>query len=280
MKNFETQYLDLLEHLLESGNVKEDRTGTGTKSVFGYQIRHDLSKGFPLLTTKSVHFKSVAHELLWFLRGDTNIAYLKENGVSIWDEWADEKGELSAVYGAQWRTWKGKVNEIVLGQTVLINHECIDQIAQVIDQIKSNPNSRRLLVNAWNVADLPNMALPPCHYSFQFYVHEGKLSCLFNMRSTDVFLGLPFNMASYALLTHMVAQVCGLEVGELVFSGADVHLYLNHFEQVNEQLAREPRALPTIRLNPDVKDIFEFRYDDFALENYNPHPAIKAPVAV
>jgi thymidylate synthase len=264
----ETSYLQLLRHILEDGTIKTDRTGTGTKSVFGYQMRHDLSQGFPLLTTKKIHLKSIIHELLWFLRGDTNIAYLKENGVSIWDEWADANGELGPVYGAQWRKWKTPE-----GTT-------IDQISQAIEQIKRTPDSRRIIVSAWNVADVNKMKLPPCHALFQFYVAEGKLSCLLYQRSADVFLGVPFNIASYALLTQMVAQVCDLQVGEFIWTGGDTHLYLNHLEQVSEQLLREPRALPTMCMNPDVKDIFSFQYEDFTLENYNPHPRISAPVAV
>ncbi|TAE14571.1 MAG: thymidylate synthase [Bacteroidetes bacterium] len=264
----EAPYLNLLRHILDNGTIKTDRTGVGTKSVFGYQMRHDLSQGFPLLTTKKIHLKSVIHELLWFLKGDTNIAYLKENGVSIWDEWADEKGELGPVYGAQWRKWR------------TIEGETIDQIAQVIDQIKRNPDSRRIIVSAWNVGDVSKVKLPPCHALFQFYIAHGKLSCQLYQRSADVFLGVPFNIASYALLTQMVAQVCDLEVGEFVWTGGDTHLYLNHFEQVAEQLSREPRALPTMRLNPAVKDIFGFQYEDFTLENYHPHPRINAPVAV
>lgn len=264
----EIPYLNLLRHILDNGTIKTDRTGTGTKSVFGYQMRHDLSQGFPLLTTKKTHLKSIIYELLWFLKGDTNIAYLKENGVSIWDEWADEKGELGPVYGAQWRRWQTPE-----GKT-------IDQISQAIEQIKKTPDSRRIIISAWNVADVNKVKLPPCHTLFQFYVANGKLSCLLYQRSADAFLGVPFNIASYALLTQMVAQVCDLEVGEFIWTGGDTHLYLNHFEQVEEQLSREPRPLPTIRLNPAVKDIFSFQYEDFTLENYNPHPRINAPVAV
>lgn len=262
------QYHDLMRHILEHGTRKEDRTGTGTLSVFGYQMRFDLSEGFPLVTTKKVHTKSIIHELLWFLQGSTNIAYLKENGVSIWDEWADERGELGPVYGKQWRSWAGA------------GGETIDQIAQVVEQIKRNPDSRRLIVSAWNVADVNKMALPPCHAFFQFYVANGKLSCQLYQRSADVFLGVPFNIASYALLTHMVAQVCGLQAGEFIWTGGDTHLYINHLEQVETQLSRAFRPLPKLRLNPKIKDIFTFRYDDIFIEDYNPHPAIKAPVAV
>ncbi|PIE50178.1 MAG: thymidylate synthase [Flavobacteriales bacterium] len=261
-------YLDLLQHILDNGTDKSDRTGTGTRSVFGYQLRYDLAKGFPLVTTKKVHLKSIIYELLWFLKGDTNIQYLKENGVSIWDEWADENGDLGEVYGAQWRSWKGA------------NGKVVDQISEVIEQIKTNPDSRRLMVSAWNVAEIPNMALAPCHAMFQFYVADGKLSLQLYQRSADVFLGVPFNIASYALLTMMVAQVCGLEVGEYVHSFGDVHIYNNHFEQVQKQLSRTPKALPTMKLNPEIKDVFDFDYDDFTLENYEPYPGIKAPVAV
>lgn len=264
MKN----YLELLEHILDHGTDKSDRTGTGTRSVFGYQLRYDLSQGFPLVTTKKVHLRSIIHELLWFLKGDTNITYLKENGVSIWDEWADENGDLGPVYGAQWRSWLGAD-----GQT-------IDQISDVIQQIKTNPDSRRLIVSAWNASEISKMALAPCHAMFQFYVADGKLSLQLYQRSADVFLGVPFNIASYALLTMMVAQVCGLQVGEYIHSFGDVHIYQNHFEQVKEQLSRTPRALPTMKLNSDVKDIFSFTYEDFTLENYDPHPSIKAPVAI
>ncbi len=266
--NIERQYLDLLQHILKLGNLKTDRTGVGTKSIFGYQMRHDLSQGFPLLTTKKIHLKSIIYELLWFLRGDTNIAYLKQHGVSIWDEWADENGELGPVYGAQWRKWQTPE-----GTT-------IDQIAQAIEQIKKTPDSRRIIISAWNVADVGKMKLPPCHALFQFYIAEGKLSCLLYQRSADVFLGVPFNIASYALLTQMVAQVCGLEAGEFIWTGGDTHLYLNHFQQVEEQLARAPRPLPKMQLNPDVKDIFSFKYEDFSLTDYTPHPRISAPVAV
>lgn len=262
------QYLDLLQHILDHGTEKTDRTGTGTKSVFGYQMRFDLQKGFPLVTTKKVHLKSIVYELLWFLKGETNIAYLKENGVSIWNEWADDKGELGPVYGKQWRSWEGKDGKIV------------DQITDLINQIKKNPDSRRLIVNAWNVADLPEMALMPCHTMFQFYVANGKLSCQLYQRSADVFLGVPFNIASYALLTMMVAQVCDLELGEFVHTFGDVHIYSNHMEQVRLQLSREPFPLPSMKVNPSVKDIFAFKFEDFTLENYQCHPAIKAPVAV
>ncbi|WP_312174966.1 thymidylate synthase [Chryseobacterium sp.] len=261
-------YLDLLQHILDNGTDKTDRTGTGTRSVFGYQLRYDLSKGFPLVTTKKVHLKSIIYELLWFLKGDTNIKYLKDNGVSIWDEWADENGDLGPVYGAQWRSWNGADGEV------------IDQITDVVDQIKKNPDSRRLIVSAWNVAEIPNMALAPCHALFQFYVADGKLSLQLYQRSADVFLGVPFNIASYALLLMMVAQVCDLEVGDYVHTFGDVHIYNNHFEQVHKQLSREPRALPTMKLNPQIKDLFDFDFEDFTLENYDPHPGIKAPVAI
>jgi thymidylate synthase len=262
------QYLDLMRHVLEHGHKKEDRTGTGTLSVFGYQMRFDLNDGFPLLTTKRVHLKSIIHELLWFLQGSTNIAYLKENGVTIWDEWADENGNLGPVYGYQWRNWPKPDG----------GH--IDQITQVVESIKKNPDSRRLIVSAWNVADVDKMKLPPCHAFFQFYVADGKLSCQLYQRSADIFLGVPFNIASYALLTMMVAQVCNLKLGDFVHTLGDAHLYLNHLDQVHEQLSRTPRQLPTMRINPDVKDIFGFKFEDFTLENYDPHPAIKAPVAV
>lgn len=262
------QYHQLLQHILETGVYKSDRTGTGTISCFGYQMRFDLQKGFPLVTTKKVHLKSIIHELLWFLQGATNIQYLKENGVSIWDEWADANGELGPVYGKQWRSWEG-ANGVV-----------VDQITDLIHQIKKNPDSRRLLVSAWNVADLPQMALMPCHTMFQFYVADGKLSCQLYQRSADVFLGVPFNIASYALLTMMIAQVCGLGYGDFVHTFGDVHIYSNHMEQVKLQLSREPYPLPTMRLNPAVKDIFGFTFEDFTLENYQCHPSIKAPVAV
>ncbi|WP_045468955.1 thymidylate synthase [Sporocytophaga myxococcoides] len=262
------QYHELMTHILEKGVKKEDRTGTGTISVFGYQMRFDLSEGFPVVTTKKLHLKSIIHELLWFLKGDTNIRYLKENGVSIWDEWADEKGNLGPVYGYQWRSWPTPEGD----------H--IDQISKVIEQIKKTPDSRRLIVSAWNVADVDKMKLPPCHAFFQFYVAEGKLSCQLYQRSADVFLGVPFNIASYALLTMMVAQVCGLKPGDFVHTLGDAHLYSNHLEQTRLQLSREQRPLPQMKINPDVKSIFDFKYEDFTLENYNPHPAIKADVAV
>jgi thymidylate synthase len=262
------QYHDLLRHVLENGVKKEDRTGTGTISVFGYQLRCNLEEGFPLLTTKKLHTKSIIHELLWFLKGETNTKYLKDNGVSIWDEWADENGNLGPVYGKQWRSWPTP------------DGKNIDQISALISQIKSNPDSRRLLVNAWNVGEIPQMALPPCHILFQFYVANGKLSCQLYQRSADLFLGVPFNIASYALLTHMVAQVCGLGVGDFVHTYGDVHIYSNHMEQVELQLSREFRPLPTLKINPDIKDIFSFSFDDFKIENYDPWPAIKAPVAV
>jgi len=261
-------YLDLVQHVLDHGARKSDRTGTGTISVFGAQLRFDLGAGFPLLTTKRVHLKSIIHELLWFLKGDTNTRYLKENGVSIWDEWAKPNGDLGPVYGYQWRSWP----------TPGGGH--VDQISQVLEQIKKTPDSRRMIVSAWNVADLPNMALLPCHAFFQFYVAGGKLSCQIYQRSADLFLGVPFNIASYALLTMMVAQVCGLKAGDLVHTFGDTHLYLNHLDQAREQLSREPRKLPVMKLDPAVKDLFAFKYEDFTLENYDPHPAIKAPVAV
>jgi thymidylate synthase len=262
------QYLNLLKHILDHGTHKSDRTGTGTQSVFGYQMRFDLQQGFPLVTTKKVHMKSIIYELLWFLKGETNIAYLNENGVKIWDEWADNDGELGPVYGKQWRSWEGKDGKVV------------DQVSELIAQIKKNPDSRRLIISAWNVADLPEMALMPCHTMFQFYVANGKLSCQLYQRSADVFLGVPFNIASYALLTMMIAQVCGLGPGEFIHTFGDVHIYSNHMEQVNLQLSRTPFPLPTMKLNHGVKDIFEFKFEDFTLENYQSHPAIKAPVAV
>ncbi len=262
------QYLELMRHVAERGHRKDDRTGTGTLSVFGWQMRFDLSEGFPLLTTKKLHTRSIIHELLWFLRGDTNIKYLKDNKVSIWDEWADENGELGPVYGKQWRRW-----ETADGRS-------IDQISQLIEALKKNPDSRRHIVSAWNPGEIEGMALPPCHALFQFYVAGGKLSCQLYQRSADIFLGVPFNIASYALLTMMVAQVCGYELGDFVWTGGDCHLYVNHLEQTRLQLSREPRALPTMRINPDVKDIFAFTIDDFTLEGYDPHPHISAPVAV
>jgi thymidylate synthase len=261
-------YLDLMQHVLDLGFHKDDRTGTGTLSVFGYQMRFDLSKGFPLLTTKKVHLKSIIHELLWFLQGSTNVRYLHDHGVTIWDEWADTSGELGPVYGYQWRSWPAP------------DGKHIDQICAVVQQIKNNPDSRRLIVSAWNVADIPRMALAPCHAFFQFYVADGKLSCQLYQRSADIFLGLPFNIASYAALTLMMAQVCDLQPGELVHTLGDAHIYLNHVDQVREQLSREPRDLPNLRLNSDIKDILVFRFEDFLLEGYHPHPAIKAPIAV
>jgi len=262
------QYLDLLDHILTNGTDKSDRTGTGTKSVFGYQMRFDLSKGFPLLSTKKLHLKSIVHELLWFLNGDTNVKYLQDNGVRIWNEWADENGDLGPVYGKQWRKWESPSGKV------------IDQISQAIDLIKNNPDSRRIIVNAWNVGELEDMALSPCHCLFQFYVADGKLSCQLYQRSADCFLGVPFNIASYALLTMMMAQVCELEAGDFVHTFGDTHLYSNHLEQTKLQLSRDVRPLPTIKINPSVKSIFDFKFEDFALENYNPHPHIKAPVAV
>jgi thymidylate synthase len=262
------QYHDLMRHVLEHGVKKEDRTGTGTVSVFGYQMRYNLAEGFPLLTTKKLHTKSIIHELLWFLKGDTNIKYLKDNGVRIWDEWADADGNLGPVYGYQWRNWPTP------------DGKHIDQITQVIDMIKNNPDSRRLIVSAWNVADINNMKLPPCHAFFQFYVANGKLSCQLYQRSADIFLGVPFNIASYAVLMMMVAQVCNLQLGDFVHTLGDAHLYSNHIEQANLQLSRDIRPLPTMKINPDVKSIFDFTIDDFTLENYDPHPHIKAEVAV
>jgi thymidylate synthase len=261
-------YLDLLQHILDTGVSKTDRTGTGTLSCFGYQMRFDLSEGFPLVTTKKLHLKSIIYELLWFLQGDTNVAYLNEHGVSIWDEWADANGDLGPVYGKQWRSWEGADGQVV------------DQISQLIDQIKKTPDSRRLIVSAWNVADLPKMALMPCHTIFQFYVADGELSCQLYQRSADSFLGVPFNIASYALLTLMIAQVCDLKAGEFIHTFGDVHLYNNHLEQAKLQLSRKPYPMPVMKLNPAVKDIFQFQFEDFTLENYQSHPAIKAPVAV
>lgn len=262
------QYLDLLQHVLDTGVQKADRTGTGTRSIFGHQMRFDLSSGFPLVTTKKLHLRSIAYELLWFLRGETNIKFLKDNKVSIWDEWADEQGELGPVYGKQWRSWAKP------------DGGAIDQIAEVVESIRTNPDSRRHIVSAWNVADVAEMALPPCHLLFQFYVANGKLSCQLYQRSADLFLGVPFNIASYALLTRMVAQVTGLEVGEFIHTLGDAHIYDNHLEQAKLQLSREPRALPTMKLNPDVKDLFAFTYEDFTVGNYDPHPRISATVAV
>ncbi|MFM9908280.1 MAG: thymidylate synthase [Chitinophagaceae bacterium] len=262
------QYLHLLQHILDTGVQKHDRTGTGTISCFGYQLRFDLNKGFPLVTTKKVHIKSIIHELLWFLKGETNIKYLTENGVGIWNEWADENGELGPVYGKQWRSWEGA------------NGKVVDQVADLITQLKKNPDSRRLIISAWNVTELPEMALMPCHALFQFYVADGKLSCQLYQRSADVFLGVPFNIASYALLTMMIAQVCDLQVGEFIHTFGDVHIYNNHIEQVKLQLSRSAYQSPVMKLNPVVKDIFSFTFEDFTLENYQSHPAIKAPVAV
>jgi len=262
------QYLDLMRHVRDNGTVKEDRTGTGTVSVFGYQMRFDLSEGFPMVTTKKCHLRSIIHELLWFLKGDTNIAYLKENGVKIWDEWADEDGNLGPVYGSQWRSWP------------TADGKHIDQISIILDQIRNNPDSRRIIVSAWNVAEIENMALPPCHSFFQFYVADGKLSCQLYQRSADIFLGVPFNIASYALLTMMVAQACDLEAGDFIHTLGDAHLYSNHMEQVELQLSREPFSLPKMKLNKDVKDLFKFTFDDFELSDYEFHSHIKAPVAV
>lgn len=262
------QYQDLLKHILENGTQKTDRTGTGTISVFGYQMRFNLQEGFPLVTTKKVHTKSIIHELLWFIKGETNIKYLKENGVSIWDEWANENGDLGPVYGKQWRSWTSA------------DGKTIDQLKEVINQLKKTPDSRRIMVSAWNVGELSEMALMPCHALFQFYVADGKLSCQLYQRSADVFLGVPFNIASYALLTMMIAQECNLIPYEFIWTGGDTHIYLNHLEQVELQLSREPRALPKMWMNPEVKSIFDFKYEDFKLENYDPHPAIKAPVAI
>jgi thymidylate synthase len=262
------QYHDLLNHILENGATKTDRTGTGTKSVFGHQMRFNLQEGFPMVTTKKVHLRSIIHELLWFLTGDTNIKYLKDNGVRIWDEWADEDGNLGPVYGSQWRSWPTP------------SGGSIDQIQKIIDQIKNTPDSRRIIVSAWNVAEVENMALPPCHAFFQFYVADGKLSCQLYQRSADTFLGVPFNIASYALLTMMVAQVCGLQAGDFIHTLGDAHLYSNHLEQAELQLSRDLRELPTIKINPEIKDVFDFKFEDFTLENYDPHPHIKAAVAV
>jgi len=262
------QYLDLMQHVLDNGSGKEDRTGTGTLSVFGYQMRFDLSAGFPALTTKKVHLRSIIHELLWFLKGDTNIKYLNDNGVSIWDEWADENGELGQVYGYQWRSWPAA------------NGQHIDQISRVVEQIRETPDSRRIIVSAWNVGEIENMALPPCHAFFQFYVADGRLSCQLYQRSADIFLGVPFNIASYALLTLMMAQATGLKPGEFIHTLGDAHLYSNHLEQAGTQLQREPRALPVMKINPEVNDVFAFRFEDFELVDYHPHPHIKAPVAV
>jgi thymidylate synthase len=262
------QYLDLLNNVLESGNLKGDRTGTGTKSIFGYQMRFNLQEGFPLVTTKKLHLRSIIHELLWFLQGNTNIDYLHQNKVTIWDEWADEKGDLGPVYGKQWRAWETKDEKVV------------DQISELIEQIKTNPNSRRLLVNAWNVGEINNMALPPCHILFQFYVANGKLSCQLYQRSADIFLGVPFNIASYAILTHMIAQVCNLEVGDFVHTIGDAHLYTNHFDQARLQLSRSPYPLPELKLNKEIKNIFDFRFEDIEIINYQSHPTIKAPIAI
>ena len=268
INQFDSTYLDLMRHVLDQGVEKTDRTGTGTRSVFGYQMRFDLGAGFPILTTKKIHLRSIIHELLWFLRGETNTAYLKENGVTIWDEWADAKGDLGPVYGYQWRSWPSP------------NGGHIDQVTEVLNQIRANPDSRRLIVSAWNVADISRMALAPCHALFQFYVADGKLSCQLYQRSADIFLGVPFNIASYALLTLMMAQVCGLKPGDFVHTLGDAHLYVNHLDQARQQLAREPRRMATMQLNADVKDLFAFTFEDFKLENYDPHPLIKAPIAV
>jgi thymidylate synthase len=262
------QYEQLLKHTYQNGTFKSDRTGTGTRSVFGAQIRFNLNEGFPMITTKKVHLKSILHELLWFIKGETNTQYLKDHGVTIWDEWADKDGNLGPVYGYQWRSWPAP------------NGQHIDQLSEVIETIKKNPDSRRMIVSAWNVADLPQMALMPCHAFFQFYVADGKLSCQLYQRSADMFLGVPFNIASYAFLTHMIAQVCNLQVGDFIHTFGDAHIYSNHFEQVELQLSRDPRPYPTLQINPEVKSIFDFKFEDFTLVDYNPHPAIKAPVAV
>ena len=262
------QYLELMQHVIDHGHQKSDRTGTGTLSIFGYQMRFNLVDGFPLVTTKKCHLKSIIHELLWFLQGDTNIGYLRKNGVSIWDEWADQNGDLGPIYGHQWRSW------------ATVDGQYIDQLKQVIEQIKNTPDSRRMLVSSWNVGDLHKMRLPPCHAFFQFYVVDNRLSCQLYQRSADIFLGVPFNIASYALLTMMIAQVCNLEPGDFVHTLGDAHLYLNHLEQVHEQLKRNPRSLPIMKLNPNIREILDFKYEDFILENYDPHPAIKALVAV
>ena len=262
------QYLDLMQHVLDNGVEKSDRTGTGTKSVFGHQLRFNLAEGFPLVTTKKCHLRSIIHELLWFIQGDTNTKYLKDNGVRIWDEWADENGDLGPIYGYQWRSWPAA------------NGKHVDQITQLIDQIKNNPDSRRLIVSAWNVGEIENMALPPCHAFFQFYVADGKLSCQLYQRSADIFLGVPFNIASYALMTMMIAQVCNLELGDFVHTFGDAHIYSNHEEQANLQLSRDTRSLPKMKINPDVKSIFDYKIDDFELTDYDPHPHIKAPVAI
>ena len=261
-------YLDLLQHVLDNGVDRGDRTGTGTRSVFGHQVRYDLRESFPLLTTKKLHLRSIIHELLWFISGDTNIKYLKDNKVKIWDEWADENGDLGPVYGKQWRRWEGKDGKI------------IDQITELVKQIKTNPQSRRLLVNAWNVGEVNEMALPPCHCLFQFYVANGELSCQLYQRSADIFLGVPFNIASYAIFTHMLAQVCGLKVGEFVHTLGDAHIYHNHFDQAKEQLSRAPMELPQLELNPDIKDLFDFKFEDIKITGYESHPSIKAPIAV
>lgn len=268
LEEYMKQYLDLMQHVLDTGTQKHDRTGTGTISVFGYQMRFNLQEGFPMVTTKKLHLKSIIHELIWFLQGDTNIKYLKDNGVRIWDEWADENGDLGPVYGSQWRSWPKPDG----------GH--IDQITQIINTIKNNPDSRRIIVSAWNVAEIENMALPPCHAFFQFYVADGKLSCQLYQRSADIFLGVPFNIASYALLTMMVAQVCGLEAGDFIHTFGDAHIYNNHLEQVKLQLSRDPKPLPTMKINPEVKDIFDFKFEDFELVNYEAHPHIKGIVAV
>jgi len=287
LNKLDEQYIQLCKDILENGVRKEDRTGTGTLSVFGREIRINLQEGFPLLTTKKIHLKSVIHELLWFLKGETNIKYLKDNGVTIWDAWADRHGNLGPVYGSQWVNWESKYEDTDWGYDgedeysySIVSSEYTNQIQDVVNSIKNNPDSRRHLVSAWNVGEIKNMKLPPCHYAFQFYVANNKLSCKFNMRSTDVFLGLPFNIASYALLTMMIAQVCDLELGDLIYSGGDVHIYTNHLDQVNLQLTREPKELPKMFINSNIKDIFSFRYEDFIIDGYDPHPPIKGTVAI